>query len=146
MIHCLRLSSASSSQPLWTADTITRANFEFLHHRFISGKKEQVMMRMEKRRTKVDLAFPTVVITSAGLDKRRRRKWSYYRFLAVLFLLLLSLVHFIDRTMLRMPRGETRLNLSHVTKISDLSVEGIDSWCLQEVREHGLSFCKSISL
>ena len=86
---------------------------------------------VEKRRTKVDLAFPTVVITNS---KRRRRKWSYYRLAALVLLLLLFLVHFIDRTMLRLPVAEKRLSLAHVTSIADLSLDRVDSWCLQEVR------------
>lgn len=91
-----------------------------------------------RSRTKVDLAFPVVVINSSGMkEKRRRKKFIYYRFWAIMLLLLLSLVHFIDRNMLRLPTGEHRVDLSHVDKLSDLSIEIIDSWCLRGVSESG---------
>lgn len=90
---------------------------------------------MEKRRSpKIDLAFPSVVINKNHLkEKRRRRKLNNYRFFAILLLLLLSLFHFIDRNILRLPAAETKLDLSHVKKITDLSVDPIDAWCLAGV-------------
>ena len=88
----------------------------------------------KKRRTKVDLAFPTVVINlSAGKDKRRRRKLNNYRFMGVILVCLLLLVHFIDRNILRLPPAEVKVDFSHVSKISDLSIDAIESWCLAGV-------------
>lgn len=99
---------------------------------------------MEKRKSpKIDLAFPMVVINKNQLkEKRRRRKLNNYRFLAVMVLCLLCLFHIIDRTVLRLPAAETKLDLSHVKKISDLSVDLIEAWCL-EGDEHDTCGCSN---
>jgi lysophospholipase L1-like esterase len=84
------------------------------------------------RMNHVDLAFPSVVINPNSLKKARlRRRRNYFRFLAAIFLCILLLVHFIDRTMLRLPlEEERRIDMSNVQSIQDLNVDNIDTWCL----------------
>ena len=90
--------------------------------------------RREKRnpvRTKIDLQFPSVVINPSSIKARKKRKeQSFYRFLAGVTVCLLLVFRLIDRTFLRLPPPQTRLDLSNVKSINDLSVDSIEQWCL----------------
>jgi lysophospholipase L1-like esterase len=92
-----------------------------------------IKSKMTKHRmTHVDLAFPSVVINPNSWKKARlRRRRTYFRFLVIIFLCVLLLLHVIDRTILRLPMmEERRVDMSHVKSIQDLTVDNIDSWCL----------------
>ncbi|CAB9523097.1 Platelet-activating factor acetylhydrolase IB subunit beta [Seminavis robusta] len=87
--------------------------------------------KTHKRITNVDLAFPNVVISTASLKRARiRRRHNNYRCMAIIVCCVLFLAHVFDRTILRLPPAEIRLDLSHVQCIEDLTVDNIDSWCL----------------
>lgn len=80
--------------------------------------------------TKIDLALPSVVISSSHTNRRRKKQWGQYRFLASLAICLTLTFQFIHRTILRLPDGEKRLDVSNVKSVEHLSVDAIDSWCL----------------
>jgi hypothetical protein len=79
--------------------------------------------------TRIDLAFPTVIITPSS-KRRRKKQWWQYRFLAVIALCMTVIFRFFKRTMLPLPTGDKHLDLSRVKGIENLSVDAIDSWCL----------------
>jgi hypothetical protein len=91
---------------------------------------EQKKLKAKRHKTKIDLAFPTVIINTSSHKKARRKKqWGFYRFIAGLTLCIILLFQFIHRTILRLPAGDKRLDFSNVHSIKQLSVDPIDSWC-----------------
>lgn len=79
--------------------------------------------------TRIDLAFPTVIITPSN-KRRRKKQWGQYRFLAVIALCMTMIFQFFKRIMLPLPTGDKHLDLSRIKSIENLSVDAIDSWCL----------------
>jgi len=98
-----------------------------------SVKKAVKSVNEKRNRPKIDLAFPTVVISSSSAKARKKRKnRNLYQFLTVLGLCLIVLFHFIDRT-IRLPPADLKLDLTHVKSIEDLSIDSLGdlSWCLE---------------